>query len=99
MKETNEIGTVAAADWLFHNSSDGCLQSDCYETGKNRYGSDEPYPHDELMVFVDDGVTLAPQCGEAIVVKAVDMIAISAGWRGVWKSDGYRKFYAIYECP
>ena len=99
LEETSEAGTVPASDWLWHHSDDGCLQSGFYETGKNRYVIDEPYPHDELMVFVEGGVTLTPEGGESVIVGPGDTVAIPAGWRGIWESDGYRKFYVIYDCP
>jgi len=99
LEETSEAGTVPASDWLWHQSDDGCLQSGFYETGKNRYVIDEPYPHDEFMVFVEGGVTLTPEGGEPVIVGPGDTVAMPAGWRGVWESDGYRKFYVIYECP
>lgn len=99
LEETSAAGTVPASDWLWHHSGDGCLQSGFYETGKNRYVIDEPYPHDEFMVFIDGGVTLTPQGGEPVIVGPGDTVAMPAGWLGVWESDGYRKFYVIYECP
>lgn len=99
LEESSDAGTVPASDWLWHHSEDGCLQSGFYETGKNRYVIDEPYPHDELMVFIEGGVTLTPEDGESVIVGPGDTVAIPAGWRGVWESDGYRKFYVIYDCP
>jgi uncharacterized cupin superfamily protein len=97
--ETSEAGTVVSLDLPWHTSTDGCMQTGVYETGRNRYTIDEPYPHDELMIFLQGGVTLTEPTGEALTIGPGDAVMIPKGWLGVWDSDGYRKVYVIYDCP
>ena len=97
--EMSEAGKAQALDLLWHQSADGCLQTGVYEIGPNRYTVDEPYPYDELMSFVQGGVTLTSADGAVLTVSAGDTVLLPKGWMGVWESQGYRKIYVIYNCP
>ena len=97
--ETSEAGEAQARDLLGHQSADGGLQTGVYEIGPNRYTVDEPYPYDELMSFVQGGVTLTSADGAVLTVSAGDTVLLPKGWMGVWESRGYRKIYVIYNCP
>lgn len=99
LTESSELGDTPATDLVWHESADQCLQTGVYETGPNRYTIDEPYPYDELMMFISGGVTLTPTEGEPMTVVAGDTVMMPAGWTGVWDSAGYRKVYVIYNCP
>lgn len=99
LTEKSEAGEVAALDRVWHESDDRCLQTGVYETGINRYTIDEPYPYDELMMFIDGGVTLSSSDGEITTVTAGDTVLVPKGWTGLWDSTGYRKVYVIYNCP
>jgi uncharacterized cupin superfamily protein len=96
--ETSETGTVDAKDLVAHESADGCLQTGVYQTGRNRFTSTEPYPHDEFMYFLEGGVTLSSTDGTVTQVGAGDGVLLPKGWTGVWDSPGYRKIYVIYDC-
>ncbi len=97
--EISEAGEAQALDLLWHQSADSCLQTGVYEIGPNRYTVDEPYPYDELMSFIQGGVTLTSSGGAVLTVSAGDTVLLPKGWRGVWESQGYRKIYVIYNCP
>ena len=56
----------------------------------------EAYPHDEFMYFLEGGVTLTSADGSVVTVKTGDGLVIAKGWKGKWKTDGYRKFYVTY---
>lgn len=99
LTESSEAGETTAQDLIFHRSDDACLETGIYETGANRYTVSEPYPYDELMMFLAGGVTLTPTEGEVITVRAGDTVLIPKGWTGVWDSAGYRKIYVIHNCP
>jgi uncharacterized cupin superfamily protein len=96
--ETSETGTVTARDLVAHESADGCLQTGVYQTGRNRFTSSDPYPHDEFMYFLEGGVTLSSTDGTVTQVAAGDGVLLPKGWTGVWDSQGYRKIYVIYDC-
>lgn len=99
LTESSEVGDTPAQDLVWHESDDRCLQTGVYETGPNRYTITDPYPHDELMMFIAGGVTLTPTNGEAVVIAAGDTVMLPKGWTGIWDSEGYRKVYVIYDCP
>lgn len=99
LPEISEAGETEALDRLWHESDDGCLQTGIYQTGHNRYTINEPYPHDELMMFISGGVTLTPTGGEPVEIVAGDTVMLPKGWTGIWDSPGYRKVYVIYACP
>lgn len=98
LPEASETGTVTANDLVAHESADGCLQTGVYQTGRNRFTSSDPYPHDEFMYFLQGGVTLSSTDGTVTEVKAGDGVLLPKGWTGVWDSQGYRKIYVIYDC-
>ena len=98
LPETSDTGTVTAQDLVAHESADGCLQTGVYQTGRNRFASSDPYPHDEFMYFLDGGVTLSSTDGTVTQVAAGDGVMVPKGWTGVWDSPGYRKIYVIYDC-
>jgi uncharacterized cupin superfamily protein len=54
------------------------------------------YPEDEFMYFLEGGVTLTSADGSVIEVKAGDGVTIPKGWKGNWKTAGYRKFYVTF---
>ncbi len=97
-EEDSELGRSRALDLPWYASADGCIESGVYQTGANRYTITEPYPYDELMLFLDGGVTLRDDSG-VTEVRAGDAIWLPKGWTGVWDSTGYRKIYLIYDCP
>lgn len=98
LPETSETGTVTARDLVAHESADGCLQTGVYQTGRNRFTTSDPYPHDEFMYFLEGGVTLSSTDGTVTQVAAGDGVLLPKGWTGVWDSAGYRKIYVIYGC-
>jgi uncharacterized cupin superfamily protein len=98
LEEESETGKTPALDRLWHKSPDGCMQTGVYQTGRNRYTVDEPYPYDELMVFIEGGVTLTASSGAVTQVGPGDVIMMPQGWQGIWDSEGYRKIYVIYDC-
>lgn len=98
LEEESETGKTPALDRLWHKSPDNCMQTGVYQTGRNRYTITEPYPYDELMIFISGGVTLTANSGDVTEVKPGDVIMMPQGWQGIWDSEGYRKIYVIYDC-
>ena len=57
------------------------------------------YPDNEFMYFLEGGVTLTSADGTVTEVKAGDGVTIPKGWKGNWKTAGYRKFYVTFGGP
>ena len=54
------------------------------------------YGEDEFMYFLKGGVTLTSADGTVTEVKAGDAVTIPKGWKGVWDTKGYTKYYVVY---
>jgi uncharacterized cupin superfamily protein len=55
------------------------------------------YAETEFMLFLKGGVTLTSADGTVLEVKAGDAVVIPKGWKGVWDTRGYTKFYVTYD--
>jgi uncharacterized cupin superfamily protein len=55
------------------------------------------YREDEFMYFIKGGVTLTSADGTVTEVKAGDGLTIPKGWKGIWDTKGYTKYYVTYE--
>jgi uncharacterized cupin superfamily protein len=85
-------------DVPLRKSADGKFMSGVYSVKKQHvedYRKDG-YPDDEFMLFVKGGITLISSDGHVTQVKAGDAVALNKGWKGLWKSNGYTKYYVIY---
>jgi uncharacterized cupin superfamily protein len=56
----------------------------------------EAYNVDEFMYFLTGGVTLTSADGTVQTIKAGDAVTIPKGWKGRWHSEGYTKYYVVY---
>ncbi len=54
------------------------------------------YAVDEFMYFIEGGVTLTSEDGTVTEARAGDAISLPKGWKGRWDSNGYTKYYVIY---
>lgn len=57
----------------------------------------DAYGEDEFMYFIAGGVTLTSADGTVTEIKAGDGVTIPKGWKGVWDTQGYTKYYVTYE--
>jgi ethanolamine utilization protein EutQ len=89
---------VTVRDMLSMRSADEKFISGVYRVeGKNSFPADaNGYAVDEFMYFIEGGVTLTSEDGTVTEVKAGDAVTIAKGWKGRWDSDGYTKYYVIY---
>lgn len=55
------------------------------------------YGEDEFMYFIKGGVTLTSADGTVTQIVAGDGVTIQKGWKGVWDTKGYTKYYVTYE--
>lgn len=85
-------------DVLSMRSADEKFISGVYRVeGKNSFPADaKGYSVDEFMYFIEGGVTLTSEDGTVTEVKAGDAVTIAKGWKGRWDSNGYTKYYVIY---
>lgn len=97
-KATTGENGVKITDVTSLHSSDKKFMSGVYKVvGKH---SDpipaEGYAVDEFMYFIEGGVTLTSEDGTVMDVRAGDAVSIPKGWKGRWDSNGYTKYYVIY---
>lgn len=57
----------------------------------------ESYSEDEFMFFLEGGVTLTSADGTVLKVKAGEGAFIPKGWKGRWTTQGYKKYYVVYD--
>lgn len=92
-------GSVAVSDLPQLHSADKKFMSGAYAVAGPNHDSftGEGYPVNEFMVFLSGGVTLTSADGTVLEVKAGDSVSIPKGWLGKWDSNGYEKFYVVYD--
>ncbi len=81
---------------LMLGSTDKKLSAGIYSATASR---DEiaSYGVDEFMYFIKGGVTLTSVDGTVTDIVAGDGVTIPKGWKGVWDTKGYTKYYVIYD--
>ena len=77
-------------------SSDKKFASGMYRSGKTRIVVSEGYGVDEFMYFIEGGITLTNQDGTKQIVRAGEAVSVPKEWKGVFETDGYKKFWVIY---
>lgn len=55
------------------------------------------YGEDEFMYFIKGGVTLTSADGTVTEITAGDAVTIPKGWKGIWDTKGYTKYYVTYK--
>jgi ethanolamine utilization protein EutQ len=58
-----------------------------------------PYPYNEFIYVLSGSITLVAADGSVLEAKAGESLAIPQGWKGQWKTKGYKKYYALYTEP
>ena len=92
--ETGADGPTTDVNLL--KSRDGHFEAGLYSAGPSDQAI-ESYEEDEFMYFLDGGVTLTSADGTVLEVRAGEGVAIPKGWKGRWTTQGYKKYYAIYQ--
>ena len=77
-------------------TADGKYSAGTYSSTAVRFTT-ESYPDNEFMLFIKGGVTLTSADGTVLEVHAGDGVVIPKGWKGVWDTPGYTKFYVTYD--
>ena len=95
IKTTHEDGHTTL-DVTSLMSSDKKFASGMYQSGKTRSEITEPYGVDEFMYFIEGSITLTNQDGTKQVVRAGEAVTVPKEWKGIFETDGYKKFWVIY---
>jgi uncharacterized cupin superfamily protein len=95
-QEQGERGPFRTRDLEAFRSPDGRFDAGVYESGATRLTVSEPYGVDELMYFLEGGVTLTSADGTSLAVGAGEAVIVPRTWRGVFETAGYRKIYVIF---
>ena len=72
------------------------FESGMFKSGAVRHVIKEPYGVDEFMYFIKGSVTLTSSDGSVQTINAGEAVSIPKEWTGIWQTEGYTKFYAIY---
>jgi len=59
----------------------------------------DAYPVDEFCYFLSGSVKLTSADGSVLELKAGDSVVIPKGWKGIWSTTGYTKYYTTYGLP
>jgi uncharacterized cupin superfamily protein len=79
--------------WLeMLKSTDGTLSAGIARVVASR-SEIKSYEADEFMYFLKGGVTLTSADGTVTKVVAGDALTIPRGWKGVWDTQGYTKYF------
>jgi uncharacterized cupin superfamily protein len=79
-------------------SPDGTYETGLYEAGPSDQRI-ESYPYNEFIYVLSGSITLVAPDGSVLEAKAGESLAIPQGWKGQWKTKGYKKYYALYTEP
>lgn len=94
----NDPDDGPVTDVTLLRSPDGSYEAGLYEAGPSDQRI-ESYPYDELIYVLSGSITLVYADGSVVKAKTGESLAIPQGWKGEWKTNGYRKYYALYTHP
>jgi uncharacterized cupin superfamily protein len=95
-KTTHEHGGTFT-DTITLMTQDKKFETGMYRSGPAHYDSRaKDYGVDEFMYFVKGSVTLTSVDGDVQVIHAGEAVTVPHDWRGIFDTQGYTKFYAIY---
>jgi uncharacterized cupin superfamily protein len=89
-------GTRDTKNFLMLRSQDKTAYAGVFKSGPSR-ADVEAYSVDEFMYFLEGEVTLTSADGTVTKAGPGDAVTIPKGWKGLWESPGYTKYYVIYE--
>jgi uncharacterized cupin superfamily protein len=93
---TTHHGGSTQLDAQTLEGKDRKFESGMYQSGPIRQVIQEPYGVDEFMYFIKGSVTLTSSDGSVQTINAGEAVSIPKEWTGIWQTEGYTKFYAIY---
>lgn len=94
----NDPDDGPVTDVTLLKSPDGRYEAGLYEAGPSDQRI-ESYPYDEFIYVISGSITLVGADGSVLEAKVGESLAIPQGWKGEWKTTGYRKYYVLYTIP
>jgi ethanolamine utilization protein EutQ len=94
----NDPNDGPVTDVTLLKSPDGSYEAGLYEAGSSDQRI-ESYPYNEFINVLSGSITLVYSDGSVVEAKAGESLAIPQGWKGQWKTNGHRKYYALYTVP
>lgn len=88
--DTNDLAGWVVVDgkpkmktWVLHTSADGSMISGCWEATAGTYHA--TYEAYEFVHLIRGSITITPDGGKPVKVKAGDAFVIEPGFKGKWK--------------
>lgn len=76
-------GNPTMKTWVLHTSADGSMISGCWEATPGTYHA--TYTGYEFVHLIKGAITITPDGGKPVKVKAGDAFVVEAGFKGKWK--------------
>jgi uncharacterized cupin superfamily protein len=94
--ETTVIQGRISKNRVIGSSVDQRFVSGLYSSQVGK-GSIDSYPVDEFMYFIEGDMTMISADGTVTRVDAGEAVQVPKGWKGTWNTNGYTKFYVVYD--
>jgi uncharacterized cupin superfamily protein len=93
VKKTTPVRTTTALS-LFKSKDEKMASGIFVSTaGHAEYDS---YPANEFIYVIEGKATITSADGSVLEIKKGDALIIPKGWKGAWKTSGYKKFFVDY---
>lgn len=80
-------GSPKMKTWVLHTSKDGAMVSGIWECSPGTYHA--TYTAYEYVVLIDGKITITPDGGTPVTVKAGDAFVVEHDFKGTWKIEEY----------
>ena len=80
-------GTPAMKTWVLHTNSEGNMVSGIWECSPGSYHA--TYTAYEYVVLIEGRITITPDGGTPVTVKAGDAFVVESDFKGTWKIEEY----------
>jgi uncharacterized cupin superfamily protein len=77
-------------------SRDGRFEAGLYAAGPSDQQIDA-YPEDEFIYVLAGSIKLISNDQTVVEAKAGESLSIPKGWKGRWVTQGYKKYYVVYD--
>ena len=85
-------GTPTMKTWVLHSSADGSMVSGIWECTVGSYHA--TYSAYEYVVLIAGRITITPDGGVPVTVKAGDSFVVEPNFKGIWKiEENVRKHF------
>ena len=89
-----KAGTPSMKTWVLHTSSDGSMISGVWECTPGTYHA--TYTDYEFVHLMEGRITITPDGGTPVTVKAGDAFVVEADFKGTWTiEEAVRKHFDI----